>query len=311
MYGTSISRRARLMSGAAVAAVVVFSGTASLGAGHSVWTGYYYGAHVGSGFTTFVTTDLHDNDGDFVITNPAGTLVGAQAGYNWQMGSFVLGMEADVSLVDWNDSKYFPGSSRQALHSVGTLGSVRGRIGMPFDQALVYATAGLAFADANYTSISPSGTVNAGVHNKSGSVVGLGAEFMLPSQTMSIKVEGLYYNFNDLDVFAGSENPSGSSRFDNAYSFQIGVNYRFSDARLKRDIVKVSELANGLSLYRYRYIWSDRVYVGVLAHEVLEVLPEAVATDEHGFMRVDYDQLGIRPVTFDEWTKISSFALAA
>src|SRR5579864_211256 len=40
-----------------------------------------------------------------------------------------------------------------------------------------------------------------------------------------------------------------------------------SDARLKRDITLVGRRDDGLGLYRYRYLWSDTVYVGVMAQE--------------------------------------------
>lgn len=75
----------------------------------------------------------------------------------------------------------------------------------------------------------------------------------------------------------------------------------FSDARLKRDIRKVGQLANGLNLYRYRYLWSDKVYVGVMAQEVALLEPKAVMHGPDGFLRVDYGRLGLRMMTWDEW----------
>jgi hypothetical protein len=74
-----------------------------------------------------------------------------------------------------------------------------------------------------------------------------------------------------------------------------------SDIRLKRDVLRVGRLANGLPLYRFRYLWSDIVCVGVIAQEVLPVVPEAVLVDKNGFMRVDYDRLGMRMMTWEEW----------
>ena len=49
-----------------------------------------------------------------------------------------------------------------------------------------------------------------------------------------------------------------------------------SDTRLKRDVVLLTRLDNGLGLYRYRYLWSDTVYVGVIAQEVALIHPDAV-----------------------------------
>jgi hypothetical protein len=81
-----------------------------------------------------------------------------------------------------------------------------------------------------------------------------------------------------------------------------------SDIRLKTDVIRVGQLDNGLPLYRFRYLWSSDIYVGVLAHEVLPVVPYAVIVGEDGFMRVNYDMLDSRLMTWEEWQKISASA---
>ena len=67
-----------------------------------------------------------------------------------------------------------------------------------------------------------------------------------------------------------------------------------SDIRLKTDIEKVGVAENGLPLYNFRYLWSDVVYQGVMAQDVLQVYPEAVSTMPSGFMAVRYEKLGMR-----------------
>ena len=74
-----------------------------------------------------------------------------------------------------------------------------------------------------------------------------------------------------------------------------------SDRRLKTDIVRVGQLRAGIPLYRFRYLGHDEVFVGVMAQDVLPVVPEAVITDASGFMRVDYRRLGTRMMTLAEW----------
>jgi polysaccharide biosynthesis/export protein len=74
-----------------------------------------------------------------------------------------------------------------------------------------------------------------------------------------------------------------------------------SDIRLKRDILLVDRLHNGIGLYRYRYIWSDQVYVGVMAQEVAQIVPDAVVRGADGFLRVNYARLGMQLLTWDEW----------
>jgi Chaperone of endosialidase len=74
-----------------------------------------------------------------------------------------------------------------------------------------------------------------------------------------------------------------------------------SDIRLKRDIAQVGELDGGVGLYRYRYLWSDTTYVGVMAQEVAAAMPEAVLRGADGYLRVDYARLGLRMQTWDQW----------
>jgi hypothetical protein len=74
-----------------------------------------------------------------------------------------------------------------------------------------------------------------------------------------------------------------------------------SDIRLKRDIRQVGELDGGINLYRYRYLWSDTIYVGVMAQEVAVVKPEAVLRGADGYLRVDYARLGLRLKTWEQW----------
>jgi electron transfer flavoprotein alpha subunit len=74
-----------------------------------------------------------------------------------------------------------------------------------------------------------------------------------------------------------------------------------SDTRLKRDIAQVGELDSGVGLYRYRYLWSDTIYVGVMAQEVAEVISEAVQRGADGYLRVDYARLGLQLQTWDQW----------
>ncbi|WP_412549917.1 hypothetical protein [Sinorhizobium medicae] len=57
---------------------------------------------------------------------------------------------------------------------------------------------------------------------------------------------------------------------------------------MKRDIARLAELANGLGVYHFRYLWSDDVFVGVVVQEALGVRPEAVVTGQDGFIRVIY-----------------------
>jgi hypothetical protein len=74
-----------------------------------------------------------------------------------------------------------------------------------------------------------------------------------------------------------------------------------SDVRLKRDIVLLGRLPNGLNIYRFRYVGHDQLYVGVMAQEVESIAPDAVVRDSDGYLRVNYDRLGLRLERWNEW----------
>lgn len=71
-----------------------------------------------------------------------------------------------------------------------------------------------------------------------------------------------------------------------------------SDQRLKRDILRLRCLDSGICLYRFRYLWDDTFYVGVMAQEVERVAPNAVVHGPDGYLRVRYDLLGLQ---FRKW----------
>lgn len=63
-----------------------------------------------------------------------------------------------------------------------------------------------------------------------------------------------------------------------------------SDVRAKTDIRRVGTLDNGLPVYVYRYKGAPTFHMGVMAQEVLDVHPEAVA-NVGGLLAVDYSKV--------------------
>lgn len=76
---------------------------------------------------------------------------------------------------------------------------------------------------------------------------------------------------------------------------------RRSDMRLKRDIVLVGRLDNGLGLYSFRYRDDPQTYVGVMAQDVQLVRPDAVTRGRDGYLRVRYDRIGFEMQTCESW----------
>ena len=82
----------------------------------------------------------------------------------------------------------------------------------------------------------------------------------------------------------------------------VGGSIIVSDVALKRNIVEIGRSSAGHALYSYRYLWSDTIYVGVMAQDVAKTDPGAVSRGEDGYLRVDYGRLGLRLQTLEQWS---------
>jgi hypothetical protein len=65
--------------------------------------------------------------------------------------------------------------------------------------------------------------------------------------------------------------------------------------------VRVGQTNDGIALYRFQYNWSEQTYVGVMAQEVLSVRPDAVSRGRDGYLRVNYDAIGVQFQTYSNW----------
>ena len=82
------------------------------------------------------------------------------------------------------------------------------------------------------------------------------------------------------------------------------------DARLKRNITPVAVLPNGITLYSYQFRRDPTTtYVGVLAQDLLNSenreFRDAVIVGTNGYYAVNYDALGLKMLTLDEWYTVS------
>ena len=196
------------------------------------WTGWYIGANVGAIWTDseytlspsgcFLTNvacgggvpnnPLRSDVAKLNGNNSVGVTGGGQFGYNWQMGTFLLGFETDINGTNLhpNDSVNRPLVAPLVgnfLHTVDEkldwFGTVRGRIGvLPVPELLLYATGGLAYGRlSSNTAVSFSTTtdVYAGAFSDTrvGWTAGGGAEWAF-SPNWSAKVEYLYIDLGSI-----------------------------------------------------------------------------------------------------------------
>lgn len=217
--------------------------------------GWYVGANVGYGYYDHRLTD-RDGLGPFIDTGlpssyndtKSGVNGGVQAGYNYQSGCTVFGVEGDWSWtglrassfnLDGDQTVANPFTDSVTVSSrLEWFGTARVRTGVVVDNLLLYATGGLAFANFKKSAtFFEDGPATTGVlnwnKNRLGWTAGVGTEWSF-APNWSLKSEVLYMRFEkDETTFTGVA-PIGNTgvpyRFDSqdqVFISRIGVNYRF------------------------------------------------------------------------------------
>jgi outer membrane immunogenic protein len=191
-----------------------------------IWSGLYFGVHVGGGRTSVDVSDTFDYKGDPHADNSfdtTGVIAGVQLGYNFQRGNFVYGVEADLGYLDVGGSKSFdlpnperdPNKEIGATYSLsgGLYGDLTARAGYAAENTLLYVKGGAAFLNvdtsshyegANACSLGSSSCAsnNRGLSTFDfdesdtlfGWTVGVGAEYAL-SSSLSLKLEYQHFDF--------------------------------------------------------------------------------------------------------------------
>jgi outer membrane immunogenic protein len=208
------------------------------------WTGFYIGGHIGGGWSDSTSIELPPGSASFptgtVFTKAqnSGPLVGAQGGYNWQLGPVVLGVEGEFTAMGLHGSEtsvsVVNGFISTSASRTKDLELVTGRIGYAANNWLIFAKGGGAWSSGASNSI---GTLANGTFfetttasfNRNGWVVGGGFEWGF-APNWSTKVE-----YDHIDM--GSTNitiiPSrGANTFVTSSLtidlVKVGVNYRFN-----------------------------------------------------------------------------------
>lgn len=103
------------------------------------WSGFFV-----SPLINYQTAQFSGNGGR-LLRNAQGFTFGAEAGYNFQYGNFVIGPAADLSysLMHGSANTWLANVTKD---DIGWVGSARGRIGYTFGRFMIYGTGGVAFA---------------------------------------------------------------------------------------------------------------------------------------------------------------------
>lgn len=201
------------------------------------WTGFYVGGQIGYGEANYdgVFDSGEANPNNRAFANDldlSGVVGGVHVGYNLQRGNFVFGIEGDFNWTDWSDkvTDAAAGATDFVTGDVEYLATVRGRIGLAMDRSLFYVTAGVAFADSEYTAFNGGNATSGSLDfDDVGFVVGGGVEYALTDK-LSLRVQGLYYHFDDRKDGSqlNTDSDAGDfAKFDDAYSVTVGLSYKF------------------------------------------------------------------------------------
>jgi outer membrane immunogenic protein len=200
------------------------------------WTGFYVGGHVGYGWARKEWTDPLGPPFDAGAHTATGWLGGVQAGYNYQIGSVVLGIEGTYSWAKLKGSHINPlevppvDVLETKVHSIAT---AAGRIGYAFDRALIYAKGGAAWIKDSYAIIDLGIIEGIAQETRTGWLAGAGVEYAF-WQNWSARLEYNYMDFGTRRVnFIDPGAPAGTptTPFDirqRVQTLTLGVNYRFS-----------------------------------------------------------------------------------
>jgi outer membrane immunogenic protein len=193
--------------------------------------------HAGYGFDDLTASALAVN-----ITptpEPKGFFFGSNFGYNWQIGTFVLGLEADFSYGRIRDNVTFltlPAGTVGMTSDLDYFTTARGRVGYAFSNLLLYGTGGVVWGHNNATLdvITPAfGARFFDDQDHLGWAAGGGFEYALNNR-WSIKAEYLYLDLGSEGyTFAIGTAPVIGAAASNVnidlklHTVKVGANFKF------------------------------------------------------------------------------------
>lgn len=198
------------------------------------WTGLYVGGYVGTlwgkeDFRNFIGLANANGTADM-----SGFLGGGQAGYNYQIGPWVLGVEVDGGGSNGKGSAACPGGNFaivsfffNCVNQVDWLVTAAGRVGYAYERAMFYGKAGGAWVKNEYEVVNNTTgrTLESASDTRGGWMLGTGVEFAL-NANWSAKGEYDYMDFGTKRItYSGGDFTDLRQRVQVG---KVGLNYRFS-----------------------------------------------------------------------------------
>jgi outer membrane immunogenic protein len=179
------------------------------------WTGFYIGIHGGGAWldhkqttTTQLGVSICGAPGVDCSIDKFGGAFGGLAGYNFQSGRVVYGIEVDGTWLSLKETKViadapFPILDPLTIHSkINWLATVRGRLGITMSPTLLYVTGGVAFGGVKsgwFDGSTPAFASLSVNKTKVGWVAGGGIEHAFTDNWL-VRVEGLYHDLGKVSA---------------------------------------------------------------------------------------------------------------
>jgi outer membrane immunogenic protein len=187
------------------------------------WTGCYIGGNAGGVWAKKDWTNTAG--GGTASMNVNGGLAGGQIGCNYQVSTWVFGVQGDF---DWTN---ISGTTNDAFFvatdqvKIKSLASVTGRAGYAWDRFLGYVKGGGAWESDDY-SITAVGVSATASETRTGWTIGVGGEYAFTNWLTGF-AEYDYYDFGTkADTFAGTFTTTANIKETKSVA-KAGLNFKF------------------------------------------------------------------------------------
>jgi outer membrane immunogenic protein len=200
------------------------------------WSGFYVGAEGGGAWGSHSFLHLPGDPQAGVDSGSAlrGGIIGGNAGFNYQLGNWVYGLEGDLSWANASGSAACPNPVFTCGAKVDWFGTARVRIGRAVDHFLPYVTGGLAYGNEQRLGWG-AGTSLTENDTHLGWTIGAGIEYALNSN-WSFRAENLYVDLSN-DTYPGAMLVNSAGGVDTYFNVALdahlqvvraGLSYKFA-----------------------------------------------------------------------------------
>jgi outer membrane immunogenic protein len=188
------------------------------------WTGFYVGYNIGAAWNA---QNVSSNFGSTWSMTKIAFIGGGQAGYNYQIGKFVIGVEADLDWTSGGTSTPFLATALGPLQAAGGLNwtsSAALRLGFAANCALFYGKLGYGWSMESFAINSPAGfTAAFASSTNGGGLIGAGLEYAM-TETWTAKIEYDYVALANRTFVVAFPNTVTFS--PNVQMLKVGFNYK-------------------------------------------------------------------------------------